>query len=102
MPITLDRLLECVGSTEATTFKELCDALGDDCPRTGNTPEWAELFRAVHEAEDQQLVDTEWKNGKLAAIQLTMTGADRVRALLDAKRGLFRALPQDSYTVEDD
>ena len=58
MALDQQRLLECVGSTEETTFGELCKALGDDCP--SERGEWASLFRLIHDAEREQLIEVEW------------------------------------------
>lgn len=84
-----DRLLDCVGSTEPSTFSEFLRALEDDCPEKGDKPAWAKLFSLIEECERDGLLVVERVKGKVDSLQLTPEGADAVRDRLDAKRGLF-------------
>jgi len=91
----IDTLLSAIGSTEETTFNELCQALGDDCPERGNTPEWRDLFRTVSCAEKEGLVRVDRVGGKIGTLILTEAGAARVREKLDRRRGLLNYIERE-------
>lgn len=70
-------LLRAIGSTEATTFRELCAALKENKPNEKR--EWRELFIAIEHAEASGLIEVERTNGKIDVLILTPEGADKVR-----------------------
>lgn len=79
--------LSLIGSTEETTFNELCSALGDDCP--DNKYAWRDLFAHIRDLERQSYIEVTRTQGKIDGIQLTESGASLIRDRLDAKRGLL-------------
>lgn len=83
-------LLGHIGSTEETTFNELCRALGDDCPREKSG--WRELFQRINDLERQCYIEVSRLNGKIDGIILTESGANLVRDRNDAKRGLLQLM----------
>lgn len=83
-------LLGHIGSTEETTFNELCRALGDDCPREKS--EWRELFQRINDLERQSYIEVSRLSGKIDGIILTEAGANLIRDRNDAKRGLLQLL----------
>lgn len=86
----IDTVLAAVGSTEPSDFNDLCRGLGCHVPQERS--EWADLFRTIEECEQDGLVEVSRLEGKIDTIMLTKDGADRVRAKLDANRGLFASL----------
>jgi hypothetical protein len=82
------KFLELIGSTEETTFNELCSALGDDCPQ--DKAAWRELFQRIERLEREGYLGVVRAHGKIEGLLLSETGANLVRDRLDAKRGLFR------------
>ncbi len=87
-------LLSHIGSTEETTFNELCRALGDDCPREKS--EWRELFARINDLERQLYVEVTRLNGKIDGMILTESGANLIRDRNDSKRELFRLLDTEA------
>jgi hypothetical protein len=81
--MTLDDLLACIGSTESSDFNEIWDSL--PVGKSG----WAELFRLIERAEHEGLVEVSRIKGRIDCAQLTEAGADRIRAKMDARRGLL-------------
>jgi len=79
--------LSLIGSTEESTFNELCSALGDDCPTEKG--EWRELFERIRDLEKQGYIEVTRTQGKIDGLQLTEQGAGLIRDRLDAKRGLL-------------
>ena len=84
------QFLSLIGSTEETTFNELCTGLGDDCP--DDTAGWRALFQRIREFERQGYVEVARTQGKIDSLQLTESGAGLIRDRLDAKRGLLSTL----------
>lgn len=72
----LGTLLRSVGYTEPSTFGELCQALGGDCPTESS--EWRQFFGLVKSAEDEGLVEVERDDGKISSIQLTEMGVSEL------------------------
>lgn len=89
--LEVDDVLTAVGSTATADFNDLCRGLGANLPQ--ERAEWADLFRTIEQAEREGLVevDRDDVSGKqrIATVILTPAGADRVRAKLDANRGLL-------------
>lgn len=83
-------LLGHIGSTEETTFNELCRALGDDCP--GEKSEWRKLFQRINDLERQCYIEVSRLNGKIDGIILTESGANLIRERNDSKRPLLQML----------
>lgn len=79
--------LSLIGSTEETTFNELCSALGDDCPH--DKSEWRELFQRVERFEREGYVGVIRENGRIEGLILSESGAALIRERLDKKRGLL-------------
>lgn len=88
----LDKILSCIGSTEPSTFSELCQALGDDLPERGDKAGWRQVFTLVESGERMGFIEVDRVAGKIDSLMLTRQGADRVRGKLDAKRGLLAGL----------
>jgi DNA-binding transcriptional ArsR family regulator len=83
-----DSVLSAIGSTEPSSFSEFCRAL-KDCPMKGDVAGWREVFETLERLERQGLVVVERQGRSIESLILTDTGADRIRAKLDAGRGLF-------------
>lgn len=83
-------LLGHIGSTEETTFNELCRALGDDCPREKS--EWRELFNRINDLERQCYIEVSRLGGKIDGIILTEAGANLIRDRNDSKRDLLQLM----------
>ena len=78
--ITERILLAAIGSTEASTFSELCEALGGDLPE--GKSEWRLLFEAVTHAEAYGYIEVErGETNRIESLILTELGLARVREL---------------------
>lgn len=76
----LDELLKAIGSQEESSFGEICNALGSDCPERGDRDAWREFFSLIRKAKGAGLIDTfEDSNGKFEAAILTEAGVAKVR-----------------------
>ena len=82
--------LSLIGSTESTSFGELCSAMGDDCP--SEKSEWRALFQRIRDLERESYIEVSRTAGKIDSLLLTEAGANLVRERLDAKRGLLSLL----------
>lgn len=82
-----DKVLMCIGSTEETSFNEFCQALAGDCPE--GRDEWREMFKTLSRFENEGLIGVSKLDGKIDGLILTEAGASRIRAKLDARRGLL-------------
>jgi len=82
--------LALIGSTEETSFNELCSALGDDCPHEKS--EWRDLFMKIERMERDGYIEVSRLNGRLEGLMLSESGASLIRERLDAKRGLLSIL----------
>lgn len=80
------QLLEAIGSTEPSSFNEVCRALGDNCPEKGDKMEWAALFSGLDEAERDGLVDVGRMNGKIETVILTESGVAALKQLQSEDR----------------
>jgi len=67
-------LLQAIGSTEPSTFNEICRGLGDNCPERGDSQSWGQLFRMIEEAEVAQLITVSRTRGSLDSAILTEAG----------------------------
>lgn len=79
--------LSLIGSTECTTFNEMCSALGDDCP--SEKSEWAALFTRIRDLERQCYIEVTRTAGKIDGLILSESGRAMIRDRLDRKRGLL-------------
>lgn len=70
----LTTLLKAIGSTEESSFNEICQGLGDDCPEKGDSKAWSELFSAISRAERQDLIEVSRVSGKIDGAILTDSG----------------------------
>ena len=84
--------LQQIGSTEETTFNELCTALGDDCP--GDKAAWRDLFAKIRDLERQCYIEVTRTAGKIDGLMLTESGASLIRDRLDSQRGLLSQLQE--------
>lgn len=82
--------LSLIGSTEETTFNELCAQLGDDRPRERG--EWRALFMRIEGYERDGYIEVSRLNGKIDGMLLTEPGAALIRDRNDSKRGLLSSL----------
>lgn len=73
-------VLKAIPSTESGSFRDLCNALGDDRPEKGDKSGWRDLFHSLRQAERQGDVEISWLDGNVDAVQLTEQGAAKVRA----------------------
>jgi hypothetical protein len=92
--LTIDAILSAIGSTEPSTFGEFCNALGDDCPASGDKNGWRAVLSFISLGERSGFITVDRVGGKIDSLLLTRQGADRVRSKLDAKRGLLGYLNQ--------
>jgi hypothetical protein len=79
--------LSLIGSTEETSFSELCQQLGDDCP--DDKAGWRDLFAKIRDLERQCYLEVTRTQGRIDGLMLTESGAGLIRDRLDAKRGLL-------------
>lgn len=82
-----DKILSAIGSTEETSFNEFCQALADDCP--DNKDEWREMFQTLRRLENEGFIEVSKLDRKIDGLILSEAGANRIRAKLDARRGLL-------------
>jgi hypothetical protein len=82
-----DKVLAAIGSTEETSFNEFCQALADGCP--DGRDEWREMFARLRRLENEGLIEVSKLDGKIDGLILSEAGANRIRAKLDARRGLL-------------
>lgn len=82
-----DKMLSAIASTEETSFSEFCHALGSDCPE--GRDEWREMFQTLRRLESKGLIKVSKLDGKIDGLILSEAGANRIRAKLDARRGLL-------------
>lgn len=75
----LEKLLKSIGSTEESSFSEICQGLGDDCPAWGDREAWGELFGLLSRAERQGLIEVTRINGKIDGAILTEEGVARLK-----------------------
>ena len=73
-------ILKAIGHTEASSFREFCNELGDACPERGDTSEWGALFRMLRSAESDGLITVNRFGSNIDNLQLTEAGAAHVRA----------------------
>lgn len=84
-------VLQAIGSTEASSFSEFCRGLpSEDMPQ--NKAEWHSLFLRLDALGKDGFIEITKMQGKIESMILTKVGADRVRASMDQKRGLFGGL----------
>lgn len=76
----LETLLAAIGSQEESTFREICNALGDDCPERGDNVAWGEFFHLIRKARNAGLIETsEGPTGQFEAAILTESGVAKLR-----------------------
>ena len=92
--LNIDVILSAIGSTEPSTFSEFCQALGDDCPASGDKDNWRRVLNLISTCAQLGFITVDRVGGKIGSLMLTKQGADRVRSKLDAKRGLLGYLNQ--------
>lgn len=75
-------LLKAIPSTEEASFRDLCNALGDDKPEKGDRAEWGLFFDTLRKLERQGEVEVSWSpDGRsVDSVILTEAGAARVRS----------------------
>lgn len=72
-------LLASIGSTEASTFGEICEALGGDCP--SDREEWRDFFGLVKVAENVGFIKVERDSGKISSAILLEAGVSKIREI---------------------
>lgn len=72
-------LLSSIGSTEPSTFNEMCHGLEGDCPEKGDSAAWGELFETIRGAETLGLIKVDRVGGRIDSLILTPTGVERLR-----------------------
>lgn len=72
-------LLSSIGSTEPSTFGEVCQALGDDKP--SDRDEWREFFGLANAAEKEGLIEVEKLDGKIESMILTEAGVAKLKEM---------------------
>lgn len=72
-------LLSSIGSTEPSTFGEICQALGDDKP--SDKGEWRDFFGLVTAVEKEGLVEVEKFDGKIESMILTEAGVAKLKEM---------------------
>lgn len=74
-------LLNAIGSTEPTTFSELCDALGPDKPEKDDKRAWYILFELIRRAEEDGDIVVDRDGRTLNSVMLTADGVARLANL---------------------
>ena len=72
-------LLAAIGSTEESSFGEMCNALGDDCPDKGDKTAWHTLFNMINIAEEEELVEVHRNGTKIDGLILTEAGITELK-----------------------
>ena len=73
-------LLKAIPSTQEASFREVCNALGDDKPEKGVKGEWGKFFSVLKKLERDGLVEISWTGDQVDSLILTEAGAARVRS----------------------
>ena len=91
------QILSVIGSTEASTFGELCNALRrvNLCPEKGDKTAWGMLFKKLGEYGRDGWLKIEMEGRNMKTFQLTKESADKVRDFADSQRELFNYDSQD-------
>lgn len=81
------QILSVIGSTEPSTFNELCNGLRrlNICPEKGDKTGWGTLFRKLGEYKAEGLVIVEMDGRNMKSFQLTKVGADKVREFVQVE-----------------
>jgi hypothetical protein len=87
--MTIDQILQAIGSTEPATFSEFCSSL-QDCPVKGDREGWREVFNLLNEGERNGLIKIDRVGKSIDTLLLTEQGADQVRGKFDDRRELFQ------------
>lgn len=73
-------LLKCIGSTEPSSFSEICNALNDLSEQPTEKREWAAMFKLLDELAKSGYVEVERdRNGKIESVILTEQGITEVK-----------------------
>ena len=84
-------IMQHIGSTEPSTFFELCNSLRTHnlCPVKGDKAGWSSLFKKLHKfVANGDAVATK-SGSNIQTIQLTKQGADKVREFADRNRPIL-------------
>jgi len=95
-------IMQHIGSTEPSTFFELCNSLRTHnlCPVKGDKAGWSSLFKTLHKfVADGDAVATK-SGSNIQTIQLTKQGADKVREFADRNRMLLNLADKNSEIEE--
>lgn len=86
------QILSVIGSTEASTFGELCNALRrvNLCPEKGDKTAWGMLFKKLGAYGKDGWLKIEMEGRNMKTFQLTKEGANKVRDFADSQRELFQ------------
>ena len=78
----LRNTLGAIGSTEESTFSEICRGLGEDRPEKGDKRGWCDLFDTIRKAENDGLVEISYgRAGEIEGAILTEAGVAELRRL---------------------
>lgn len=88
--LTDEIVLSAIGSTEPSSFNELCSGLDRHCPEERS--EWAQLFKIIKKLETAKLVEVTRDGRDIEGLQLTEAGANRIRDRKDAGRALLQVM----------
>lgn len=75
-----DQILKAISYTEACSFGEFCGALGSEKPERSDRDGWHQLFLQLDKLEADGLIEVSRAGKFVDTLQLTETGAARVRA----------------------
>lgn len=97
------RIMSAIGSTEPSTFGELCGGLKRAGMYPDSKAEWKLVFETIEQLEAAGLLEAEryGPEDRLQQVQLTEAGAAIVRSALDRKRDLLAALEEYEDETED-
>lgn len=90
--MTEETILAAIGFTEPSTFSEFCEALGDDCPQSGNRAEWTDVFGKLRVLESERYVIIVRDRQNIQQLQLTEKGANRIRDYNHARQPLWHTM----------
>ena len=84
-------IMQHIGSTEPSTFFELCNALRTHglCPEKGDKAAWSNLFKTLNKFVAEGYATCKKHNNQIQSIQLTKEGADKIRDYADKNRPLI-------------
>lgn len=80
-PIGMKALLGAIGSTEESTFSDVCRGLGDKCPSDENGISWKYFFATLNTARDRGYVTVSECGTRIDSMILTEAGVAEYKRL---------------------